>query len=312
MKFRGGKKKPAARTLQRQRLHSTWEKPTAFSYHAQRSERAEATGRQQSHLANDRQKMLSAQFWARRSGVLVITVAIIVCAISIVTLSTKPRVVLLDASGSQAFHATSEYQQAASDYLSTSIWNKNKVTVNTGAASTDLQKRYPELASVTIALPLIGHRPVYYLRANAPAFVLQSVNGTYVLDASGKALLEKDATASTVSGNLPVIVDQTGLHVQLGDQAISSENTQFIRTVVATLASQQLKVTSLVLPTGAAQELDVQIDGKPYVVKFNMHDSKTARQQAGTYLATAKDLAGDNITPSQYIDVRVLGRAYYQ
>jgi len=311
---RGGKPKKDKKTAGRQRLQPTrWQAPPSFSYHAQRAERAEVGGRQQPSLAQKRSRLLSLQFWARRSGLLLAVFIALVCLVSILSLSTKPRIVLLTGdAGSSAFHSPDEYQQAASKHLSASFWNKNKITADTGAAGAALKRQYPELDNVTITLPLMGHRPIYYLRAASPAFVLQAVNGTYVLDSNGKALLTKDAASPTTVASLPIIADQTGLHAQLGKQAISSQEAQFISSVVSILAARQVAIDSLTLPAGAAQELDVRVAGKPYVIKFDMHDTQRARQQAGTYLATANNLSAQNVTPGQYIDVRVPGRAYYQ
>ncbi|MDB5169875.1 MAG: hypothetical protein JWN82_271 [Candidatus Saccharibacteria bacterium] len=310
MKLLGGKK---SKDNGRQRRTSDWQRPSSFSYHAQRAERADAAGgRQQPSLATKRSRLLSLQFWAKRSGLLIAVLVALVCAVSILSLSNSPRIVLLDAQNNRyAFHDASEYQAAAAQNLSSSIWNKNKITVNTGSASAQMQKQFPELAEVSITLPLVGHRPIYYLRANAPAFVLQTVNGTFVLDVGGKALITKAAAPAATVAKLPVIADQTGLHAEVGKQVMSSRETTFIRIVIDTLAARAVTVSSLSLPANAAQELDVRIAGKPYLVKFNMHDTTTARQQVGTYLATASNLAGQNITPAQYIDVRVLGRSYY-
>jgi hypothetical protein len=257
--------------------------------------------------------LLSFEFWARRSGLFLAIVAALVCAVSIISLSNQPRIVLLDVQkNSYAFHDAAQYQQAAAKHLSSSIWNKNKITVNTGKASSDLQRQFPELSEVTITLPLVGHRPIYYLRANAPAFVIQTLSGSFVLDVTGKALITTAAAPATTVETLPIITDQSGLHATVGKQVISSREAAFIRTVITTLAAKNVSVSSLNLPANAAQQLDVRLAGKPYVVKFNMHDTTTVRQQVGTYLATANNLAEQNITPAQYIDVRVLGRAYYQ
>lgn len=313
MKLKVGKKQPA-RTTGRQRQTTLDRRPqSAFSYHAQRSERDEANSGRQASLADQRHKMLSLQFWAKRSGLLIAVIVAVICAVSILSLSSQPRIVLLDATGSgYAFHEVAEYQKIASEHLSSSVWNKNKITVNTGAASTALKQKFPELASVSVTLPLIGHRPIYYLHANAPAFVMQTVNGTFVLDSAGKALIAKDAAPATVVAQLPVITDQTGIHARLGKQIISSSEATFIRTVVNTLTAKQVSISSLALPANAVQQLDVRVNGQPYVIKFSMHDPTTARQQVGTYLATINTLAGQKVTPAQYIDVRVLGRAYYQ
>jgi hypothetical protein len=267
----------------------------------------------QPSLAAKRSRLLSFEFWARRSGLLLVIVASLVCAVSILSLSNKPRIVLLDAQkNSYAFRTTDEYQAAAAQHLGSSIWNKNKITVNTGKASADLQKQFPELSEVTITLPLVGHRPIYYLRASAPAFVIQTLSGSFVLDVTGKALITTAGAPKATVDALPVITDQSGLRATVGKQVISSREAMFIRTVIATLNTSNVKVSSLNLPANAAQQLDLRLTGKPYVVKFNMHDTSTVRQQVGTYLATANNLAGQNITPAQYIDVRVLGRAYYQ
>ena len=66
----------------------------------------------------------------------------------------------------------------------------------------------------------------------------------------------------------------------------------------------------MVLPVGTS-ELDVKLTNQPYTVKFNL-ESGTARQQAGTFLATQAKLQSQNVTPGQYVDVRVGGRAYYK
>lgn len=314
MKLRVGKSKEPPRAPGRQRRHTERQAPpSAFSYYSQRSERPDAPGRQQSSLVDQRHRMLSLRFWARRSGLLIALIASLVCLVSILSLSTSPRIVFMDKDGAQyAFHQSDTYADSASAYLAGSFWNRNKITANTGAAAADLKRQYPELSNVVITLPLVGHRPIYYLYANKPTFVIQAVNGTYVLDSTGRVMITKDAAPKNVVSNLPVIADQSGIHAKLGKQALSSSETQFIKTVVATLAAKNVTVTSLVLPADAVQQLNVKVDNKPYIIKFNMHDTNTARQQVGSYLATEATLAGQNTVPAQYIDVRVLGRAYYQ
>ncbi len=313
MSLLGGKKPKD--TGGRQRRSTEWQRPASFSYSSKRAERPDLPTRRTGgpSLVAQRSRVLTLQFWFRRSGLLIAVIVAFVCLISILSLSSNPRIVLLDVQkNSSAFHDADEYQVAAAKQLSSSIWNKNKITVNTGKASAELQKQFPELAEVTITLPLVGHRPIYYLRANAPAFVMQTVSGTFVLDADGKALITKAAAPADTVAKLPVLTDQSGLHAELGKQVLSSREATFIRVIIDTLAAKNVTVSSLSLPANAAQELDVRVEGKPYLIKFNMHDSSTARQQAGTYLATAANLAGQNITPAQYIDVRVLGRSYYQ
>lgn len=285
--------------------------PTAYSYHANRSERSENESRQKSSLVDRRSRVLTMEFWAKRSTTLVAGLIVIVALVLVVSLSTKPKIVLLsDGGGDQAFHSSETYQAAAAKYLSGSVWNHNKVTVDTGAVGTALEAQFPELSGVSVSLPFIGRQPTLYLHAHTPAFILQAVNGTYVLDSSGKALLTKDAAAPSAIAKLPVLSDQSGMRVTLGKPTISAAEASFIQTVLSILQAKHISVSSLALPAGAAQELDVHISGQSYYVKFNMHDTTSARQQVGTYIATVNNLAGQSM-PTQYIDVRVLGRAYY-
>lgn len=84
----------------------------------------------------------------------------------------------------------------------------------------------------------------------------------------------------------------------------------FIQTVLYQLQQKHIVVTMLVLPA-ASREFDLYIDGARYYGKFNLA-SDTARQQAGTFLATKHYLEGKGLAPQEYIDVRVDGRAYYK
>jgi hypothetical protein len=65
----------------------------------------------------------------------------------------------------------------------------------------------------------------------------------------------------------------------------------------------------MVLPV-QTNELDVNLAGQSYFVKFDLQENDP-RQQAGTFLATIASLKSQNITPTKYVDVRVDGRAYY-
>ncbi len=224
------------------------------------------------------------------------------------SLSTSPRVVYVGNTDQHALHTTEEYQQSATEDLGSSVLSRTKPTINTKEMAQRLQQRYPELASVSISLPLLGHRPVYHIELRQPAFVLESVNGSYVMADNGLVIGTKDAAPATLTANLPVITDQTGQAAKPGSYAVSPASATFTTKLLKLLAAKLVTVTRLTLPAGAAQEIDVSVVDKPYVVKFNTHDPETVRVQVGTYLA----VSGQGVAPAQYIDVRVPGRAYYQ
>ncbi len=171
-------------------------------------------------------------------------------------------------------------------------------------------KQFPELSSVSVVLPLLAHRPVVYLTPSQPTLIITGLSGSYVLDDNGKALFTVTDTKTIPSLKLPVLTDQSGLKLSLGQRVLSSTDISFIETIIAQLVAKQVMVSSLTLPV-ASREIDITITGQPYFVKFNLQDGN-ALEQAGTLLATKARLSSQGIVPAHYIDVRVPGRAYYQ
>jgi len=287
--------------------------PRAFSYHARRSDENITTGRMQPREQDIRRQARLTRYWRQRFGVLLATAIIIVCAVNVLHLSADPKIVPLTSSSNNYFlHDDTAYEQAAEKMFKSSLLNSNKITVNTDQIAQQLKQKFPELSDVSITLPLIGHRPVVYLAPTTPSLVLATERGqAYILDENGKALADTSKVPDIAALHLPVVTDQSGLNVALGDIALPSDDIGFILAVDGQLQAQHYQISSLVLPP-AASELDVHFADKPYYGKFNMHNVATARQQAGTFIATDADLAGKHTVPAQYIDVRVDGRAYYK
>jgi len=297
----------------RQRLRSAdlSDKPASFAYYARRSDQDLNTGRQVQREQQRSFRLPTSHFWAQRFGLIILLVAVVVSVISAVSLSTDAKILPLDSANSNLFlHDQSDYQAAADRLLAASIWSRNKLTINTSKLEQQLTAQFPELASSHITLPLLAHRPLVYIDTAQPALLLTTADGTYLLDSTGKALLTGAQLNRLSNRKLPMVNDQSGLRVQLNHQVITSQNVGFIETVVAQLTAKHAPIATMTLPA-TASELDVQIAGQPYFVKFNLA-SNDARQQAGTYLATAAQLQKQGTIPAQYIDVRVDGRAYYR
>lgn len=252
----------------------------------------------------------ASTFWLQRVGVVVLSIAVLASVINSVTLSTNPKIVTLGDTSGSLLQAPSVYQQAATDILASSPFNKNKITVNASEVSRKLEAKFPELSRVSVTVPLLAHRPVVYIQPAQPGLILQAQNGTFLLDDSGTAIRRGSSSSSFGAIDVPVVTDKSGLAITMNKSALPAEDVAFIQEVRTQLAAKQFTVTTITLPPAASQ-VDVALEGKPYIVKFNLqHD--TARQQAGTFLATINRLQQQNQIPAQYIDVRVDGRAYYQ
>jgi hypothetical protein len=250
--------------------------------------------------------------WLHRLAHLILLVAIVSSAVNILTLSSSPKILPLSSGDSATFlHDQSAYQQAAEQLLARSFWNRNKITINTTQISEQLVAQFPELSSANVTLPLLAHRPIVYVEASQPALILATNGGSFVLDSRGKALLLSSQLPTGKHLDIPLVSDQSGVTVKLNHQALSSGYVSFIQTVTAQLDAKHLSISSMTLPP-EANELDVWLTGQPYYIKFNLQQQDHARQQVGTFLAVLSQLQGQGITPAQYIDVRVDGRAYYQ
>ena len=280
------------------------------TYYSKRLDQEANVGRQVPRHQSAKPNQNITQFWLQRSGLAVLLVVCFVSVIYALNLSSNARLIILKSSGSSFLHSQSTYQTAADSILSKSIWSHNKITINTDDISRQLGNQFPELSSVNVVLPLLAHRPVIYLTPAQPSMIIVGSNGTFLLDTSGKALLAVVDIKAVANLKLPTLIDQSGLKLAVNQRALSSNDISFIQTVIAQLTAKNITVTGLRLPV-ASRELDVNIAGQPYFVKFNLQNGD-ALLQSGTFLATQTHLVSQSITPAQYIDVRVPGRAYYQ
>ena len=287
--------------------------PAAFSYYARpRTERS--TTPREAGRRDSKQGLPVWEHLLQKFGLVILLIVVVVGLVSALSLSTNPRIIAVSGTSSQYFlHDNATYEQVGTSILSSSIWNRNKVTINPSSVSKQLKSRFPELADVSLALPFLGHRPIIYIQPQKPALIIASSHsGSYVVDEHGTALLATTELPATSQLDLPVVTDQAGLSVHSGTQILTADDVAFIVNVVAQLKAHNIAIESLTLPSGTS-ELDLRINGKPYFVKFNMRASlASARQQAGTFIAVKNRLENQHITPGQYIDVRVDGRAYYQ
>jgi hypothetical protein len=284
----------------------------SYAYRAVRQESNSSALKRQPELLKQRSTTnTSAQL--KRLKVVFIVVVLAGVFITMSWLNGSPKIILLGSTEDRIFlRSTETYEIAATNLLNGSLSNRNKLTLNTDYIANALEQEFPELGIVTVQAPLVGDSVNIYLEPAAPALLLISTSGAkFALDSSGVAIEQVNDITKLASLQLPSVTDQSGLNVQLHKAVLSSDDVAFIQTIVEQLATHKLQVTKLILPNGSS-ELDVYPSGVSYYIKFNLEDESDVNQQIGTFLATRMYLLKNNTTPSQYIDVRSLGRAYYK
>jgi hypothetical protein len=246
-----------------------------------------------------RSVLASISFW-------LLLIVIVVCVGKMLILSTDPKIVIVGktVTSSSYLQSNATYEAAAEKILNGSVANRTKLTVDAEGLSQRLKEEFPELEDVSISIPLVNSRPVVYIQPADPSLVAQTTQGNYALSKSGYVLT---ALQSLPSG-VPVVVDQSGLVPRLGKPLMPSSTVSFVQTVLYQLNAAHLPVTAFVLPGSSPYELDVRLEGKPYMIKFNLEAD--ALTQSGAAIATIQQLGGT--VPANYIDVRVPGRVYYK
>jgi len=230
----------------------------------------------------------------------------IVCAVKVLALSNTPKIVVVGKNSTTAGYLQSDgvYVAATQKLLAGSIMNHTKLTVDPGDVSQGLKREFPELLDVSLNIPLVGNRPVVYIQPAVPSLVLQSKHGNYLLNGSGDVLTR----ARSLPSGVPTIVDQSGLAPHPGRQVLPSGTVAFVRTVAYQFSAAHLTISTFVLPAGSPYELDVRLEGRPYVIRYNLEAD--ALTQSGAAIATVDQLG--STTPANYVDVRVPGRVYYK
>jgi hypothetical protein len=310
--FSGKKEQPLTGELGRRRaVQNQTRSSKTFFYHSNRSVETKQTKRQTLRSPLSTQKVShAASYSLQRFGLLIVIIAAIVSLINVLSVSSNPTIVMLDQKQLGYLHTEAQYQQAAKKLLNSSFVNGNKITIDSSSISSELIKEFPELASVNIKIPLMGRNPIMFLTPNAVIMALTTGSGTsYAVDSNGEVLGILSAQDVSTQ-HLTDIQDESSAPIQIGQPILSSSTISFIQIVNYQVTHSNLVVSKLVLPAGAS-ELDLYLLGHNYFVKFNLADSAPL-QEVGTFLAVQHNLQVQGITPSQYIDVRVDGRAYYK
>lgn len=284
---------------------------SVFSYHANRTARPGPARRQEQPPAQDvRAKRNLRAVLFKRGRIATALITIVVALTLNLFLGRTPSVTTLSTPKNEVFLQDDPiYQAAATDALRRSIWNGNKLTINTVAIEKDLRARFPELQYVDVSVPFAGHTVRVHIEPATPQLLLSAGNDVYVLDTAGRAVIKANEARRVEKLGLPVVTDESGLPVEVGKPALPSTSVAFITEVVSQLRAKKIDISSLTLPAGTS-ELHVRANGVPYYVRFNLQGH--AREEAGTFLAVKAQLEREKKTPDTYIDVRVEERAYYR
>jgi cell division protein FtsL len=245
----------------------------------------------------------------RHVPALLLCVIVFVSIVYVSTVDVNAKIVILNGDLKDPTVALRDdvvYQQSVQNYLSQSIVNRSKFLVDVSGLSHHLRKEFPELAAVSVTIPITGRRPVIELQTTKPAFVLATDKSSMLIGNNGVALIDVKDVKNDGRLSIRTVNDESGLVLTAGKAALPEEQAQFISIVIEQLEKQDFTVDVVTIPR-SVYDLHIRLRGKPYYVKFNVKEDPL--QQVGTFVAAARQVDDDI---KEYIDVRIGERVFYR
>lgn len=196
------------------------------------------------------------------------------------------------------------YQEAIQSYLMSRPAERLRFLLDTAKLTQYLQSRTPEVAAVKeVRWSEFGTSEfVVEMRQPVAGWAIQ--NKQQFVDVSGVAFARNYYSTPTVQ-----IIDNSGAQIQTGQTVASNRFLGFVGRTVGLAASQDIKVTQVIIPVGTTREVELRTVGATFPIKLTI--DRSAGEQVEDVARALAWFKGQNRTP-QYIDVRVSGRAFYQ
>lgn len=284
---------------ERQRAQQTGSSPV-FSYYSSRRSDEDVNARNKARPAP---KGSFLKYTPSIIAAVLIIGSLLYCSF----INTRPRIVSTAPPGPTQQLDTTKYQNGIQDILDDSIFNRSKLTFRSARLQEQIQRQYPELGDVAVTVPLLSRRPIVTISPSPATLILANQQTALVVDSKGRAIA--DARQLVDKSAVITVTDESGLTLEQGKAVIPVSYVDFITTIKYQLDAKSIIIDSVTLPR-VPNELYVRLKDKPYYIKFNLQAD--ARQQTGVLLALFKELEEENITPAEYIDVRVDERVFYK
>jgi hypothetical protein len=235
---------------------------------------------------------------------LLVTVVGIIIIGYVSSLSTQPHV---SVQGTQ-YRSLSDYEQRVRQAFGSDARNRLKPFLQTTQLERAISATLPEARIVQVSSSLLGHRPEVKIITDEPVAIFSQPGSIdYILSNRGRLLLA--ASAAKKTDNLPIIQNQTGVQGKAGEQFMRPDETTAFMRLLAQFAVDGSKPIFTLSTT--PHEIIAKESGRGnYYERFLL--SETITSQYGSLRATQKKLQELGQTPAEYIDVRLVDKAYYK
>ena len=174
-------------------LRSLPERQNIYTYYKSRSFKEEParqslSGLGEKHIIQNKEEHFSVQRNVKVGIVLVILLVLFALDIRL-SASVNVQITGTTRDSGLYMHPTTLYQSEANKLINASFGNKFKVTINTSKIERGMLQQFPELANVSIKVPLIGSKITVVINPVLPAIILNDQNNQhYLIGPTGKTL----------------------------------------------------------------------------------------------------------------------------
>lgn len=286
--------------------HLNQQKQTTFRYSSNRSQSDRVLARHDPNYTekdNGGRNMLLRRF--KQAPFIIGAFTAVAVAVYFSLLLAPPKIVIKDDAG--PIRANAPYASFVSS-ITDNIGSRTKLSINRQEITEKLQARFPELENIEISTPLFANRAVIETKIARPEVLLKNGTDSFLLNNRGVALLNttKEQT-SLKTDKIVTVTDQSSLQAEIGKQALTSNQVAFIREINWQAQAKKLGIDTITIKARGG-ELEVRHTGVPYMVKYNLNED--ARKSFGTFYSTKEYIEEKNISPAEYMDVRIPERAY--
>ncbi len=243
-----------------------------------------------------------ARYWLRRLFVFSPYILAIILIGYLVLFSNIFQISKVDVQGPST--VLSEKLQAESEqFLLSRLFGKNWLFLSTETLKNNLQKTFSgqEAIIVTKSFP---NKLTIKTDEQKTAIVWKTGSQRYVISVNGRAMSEIQPHSSL---DMPTVVDTNNIPIAVGSRVASREFIEFVTKINTYIKDSNLgpEQISIAETTG---EIAVKTNAG-YFIRFNTAAEPDSQIRA--LKATLELLGSQNKKPTQYIDMRIEGKAFY-
>ena len=246
----------------------------------------------------------------RRKIVLYLIGSIILCialAWSLYQLISVPKVVV---NGIENTKYEKIYKDAIQKYLYINFFQRNRSLIDIGSLTDYLQTNgFPEILSIDNEVKFAGLGfGQFNIKLRTPTVLWRVADKDVYVDGDG---ISFSRIAANNTDGIVEVVDETGVGITKdGNVLVSDRFLSVVGKAVGYFNSNNLNVKRAVLPINTTRQVFLYIDNVDYYIKVSMDRSAIAQAEDAFRSIVFFDKQG--IKPTEYLDVRVGGKAFYK